>query len=94
MTKFEIFSVKGTRPDTHHKLFAVIASACLKKRLQTDRPAGGRTDRQVHPLIEPQLIGKKAKQIESFTGFSSIPLKLMYIRELFSICHATKLARN
>ena len=73
MTTYKIFSIKGTRPDTQHKLFAVIVSACQKKR-----PTDGRTDRRIHPLLEPQLIGKKAKQMESLTGLTFKPLEFKY----------------
>ena len=89
MTTFKTFSVKGTRPDTQAKLIAVIVSACQKKRLRTDGP----TDGWIHPHKESQLIGKKAKQMESLTGLTFKPLKLMYICDLFLICHVTKLAR-
>ena len=69
LTTYKIFSIEGTRPDTQHKLFAVIVSACQKKR-----PTDGRTDRRIHSLLEPQLIGKKAKQMGGFTGFRFKPL--------------------
>ena len=39
LTTYKIFSIEGTRPDTQHKLFAVIVSACQKKR-----PTDGQTD--------------------------------------------------